>query len=73
MKISPQFLLSVAATLLIPGAASAQSSTPAWPVKPITLIVDAAPGSSNDAFARTIGKRLHETLGQPVVIDNKPS
>ena len=73
MKISPQLLLGVAAALLIPGFASAQSSTPAWPAKPITLIVDAAPGSSNDAFARTIGKRLHETLGQPVVIDNKPS
>ena len=73
MKISPRFLSGVAAALLVHGVASAQLLTSAWPTKPITLIVDAAPGSSNDAFARTIGKRLHETLGQPVVIDNKPS
>src|SRR5690606_32202637 len=41
--------------------------------KAITLLVDAAPGSSNDMFARVIGKRLDEALGQPIVIENKPS
>ena len=55
----------------LPLAASAQA--PAWPAKPITLVVGSAPGGSNDTFARAIGKKLSESLGQPVVVDNKPA
>lgn len=72
-KLSASCLISIFAVLLPPATAIAQASAPLWPAKPITLIVDSAPGSSNDAFARAIGKRLHEALGQPVVVDNKPS
>lgn len=61
----------VATALCLPLIASAQ--TPAWPAKPITLVVGSAPGGSNDTFARAIGKRLQETLGQPVVVENKPA
>jgi tripartite-type tricarboxylate transporter receptor subunit TctC len=53
--------------------AAAWSQAPAWPAKPITLVVGNAPGGSNDTFARAIGKRLSDALGQPVVIDNKPA
>jgi tripartite-type tricarboxylate transporter receptor subunit TctC len=73
MKVSLPMLLVMVAAMLSPLAGKAQGSAPTWPIKPITLIVDAAPGSSNDAFARAVGKRLTDTLGQPVVIDNKPS
>ena len=73
MKFSLPFLLGVATALLTPVAASAQEPALAWPTKAITLLVDAAPGSSNDMFARVIGKRLDEALGQPIVIENKPS
>jgi tripartite-type tricarboxylate transporter receptor subunit TctC len=45
----------------------------AWPAKPITLVVGSAPGGSNDTFARAIGKKLSESLGQPVLVDNKPA
>jgi tripartite-type tricarboxylate transporter receptor subunit TctC len=55
----------------LPLATWAQS--PAWPAKPVTLVVGSAPGGSNDTFARAIGKRLAEVLGQPVVVDNKPA
>ena len=55
----------------LPLATFAQA--PAWPAKPITLVVGSAPGGSNDTFARAIGKKLSEALGQPVVVDNKPA
>jgi len=59
----------VLAVLCAPLASFAQ--TPAWPAKPITLVVGSAPGGSNDTFARAIGKLLQESLGQPVLVENK--
>jgi tripartite-type tricarboxylate transporter receptor subunit TctC len=59
--------------LCLPLAAQVQAQTPAWPAKPITLVVGSAAGGSNDTFARAIGKRLQESLGQPVVVENKPA
>ena len=52
---------------------TAWAQAPAWPAKPITLVVGSAPGGSNDVFARAVGKKLSEALGQPVVVDNKPA
>lgn len=36
------------------------------------LIVPFPPGGPNDVFARLIGQWLHERLGQPIIIDNRP-
>jgi tripartite-type tricarboxylate transporter receptor subunit TctC len=44
-----------------------------FPSRPITIVVGSAAGGSNDVFARAIGRRLSESLGQPVIIDNKPA
>ena len=43
-----------------------------WPSRPIRFIVAAPGGSSLDLIARTLGEKLKERLGQPVVIDNVP-
>jgi len=43
-----------------------------YPDKPIRLIVPSAAGGSVDRLARSIGQRLGDKLGQPVVIDNRP-
>jgi tripartite-type tricarboxylate transporter receptor subunit TctC len=44
-----------------------------WPDKPIKFIVAAPAGSSIDVLARTIGDKLKDRLGQPVVVEDRPS
>jgi len=52
-------------------AGLAQAQAP-FPNKPIRLIVTSPAGGSNDILNRTLGAKLAENLGQPVLIDNRP-
>jgi tripartite-type tricarboxylate transporter receptor subunit TctC len=53
-------------------AATVAGAQPAYPVKPVRLIVTSSPGGGTDTTARFIAPKLSELLGQPVVIDNRP-
>ena len=66
--------LVAAATLLMCTAVPlhAQPAASAYPTKSIRLIVPLAPGGGNDTIARLIGVKISPTLGQQVVIDNRP-
>ena len=64
------FLALTAACALMPiAAADAQDK---FPSKPIRIIVPYAPGGATDIAARIVGERLKNTLGQSVVVENKP-
>jgi len=63
-------LLILSMSVCAAGAAHAQ--TPAYPAKPIRMIIALAPGGGVDTIGRYIGLRLNQTWGQPVVADNRP-
>lgn len=53
--------------------ATAVAQTPTqYPAKAIRMIVPSAPGSGPDIMARTIGQKLNEAWGQPVVVEARP-
>jgi tripartite-type tricarboxylate transporter receptor subunit TctC len=65
----------IAITMLnMPFAASAQTGKAAgqYPNKPIRLIVPFTPGGTNDVLARMVGTHLSQTLGENVIVDNRP-
>jgi tripartite-type tricarboxylate transporter receptor subunit TctC len=53
--------------------AQAQDDAANYPNKPIRLIVPFAAGGGNDIFARLVGAKLSEILGQQLVIENRPA
>jgi tripartite-type tricarboxylate transporter receptor subunit TctC len=74
MTAHPIYAAGLAALISLPcgSAAAAQSDTPAYPVRPIRIIVPTAAGGPTDITARAIGQRLTEVWGQQVVVDCRP-
>ncbi len=61
-----------AALAFIAGFAAAAQADPSYPNKPIRIIVPYGPGGATDIVARVLSENLKETLGQPVVVENRP-
>ena len=53
-------------------AVAASAFAQPYPSKPIRIIVPYPPGGTSDILARSVGQKLTETLGQVVVVENKP-
>lgn len=65
MNIRALLILCVAS--VVAGGAAAQS----FPAKPVRIIVPFAPGGATDLIARTVGQKMSEQMGQPVVVENR--
>ncbi len=66
------FAIALAFAASMISASLAQTSqVQSWPTRPVRLVVAFPPGGAADLLARLIGQSLSETLGQPVVIENK--
>src|SRR3979490_88386 len=50
---------------------SAPALAPAWPSRPVRVMVGFAPGGPNDIIARAYGARLADSFSQPFVVENR--
>src|ERR1700682_6509032 len=67
MKKIAEMTMSLAATIVLNGPVVAET----FPSRPIHMLVAAAPGGNLDITARVFANKLTETLGQPVVVENR--
>jgi tripartite-type tricarboxylate transporter receptor subunit TctC len=70
MRRTPMKSSLFAATLVLATACTAAAQD--YPSRPIRYIVPQAPGGSSDTLARLVTQRVADSIGQPVVVDNRP-
>src|SRR5450631_3844735 len=53
-------------------AGSVAVKAQSWPTQPIRVLIGFGPGSAADILARLVGKQMEASLGQPIVVENRP-
>jgi tripartite-type tricarboxylate transporter receptor subunit TctC len=67
-----RWLLAASALACSIDAAAAAAGTPAYPTRPVRVIVPQSAGGSTDLAARIVVQRMGEAMGQTFVVDNRP-
>lgn len=68
--LNPRFVVRAAAAAIL--FCATQALAQSYPSKPVRIVVNFPPGGAADQIGRAIGQKLQESLGQPVVVENKP-
>lgn len=70
----PSCFLALAAIVFaaMPASPVAHAQADAYPSKPIKLIVPFPPGGASDLTARTLAQKMGESMGQSIVVENRP-
>jgi tripartite-type tricarboxylate transporter receptor subunit TctC len=71
LKSRPSWIAGALVLAMAPIVAPPCLAQSSYPSRPISLIVGYPPGSSTDTLARTIGEKMAESMGQPVVVESK--
>jgi tripartite-type tricarboxylate transporter receptor subunit TctC len=66
-------LLFALASLAVIWCAFSPAAAQDYPARPIRILVGFSAGSTTDILARTVGQKMNEAWGQPVLVDNRPS
>lgn len=73
LKVSSLAKIAMTATLLVSTMMPISARAADFPTRQITIVVGYSPGGANDLLARIVAEKLTTTLGQPVVVENRPS
>jgi tripartite-type tricarboxylate transporter receptor subunit TctC len=65
-------LTSLAALALVSALAAGPAGAQSYPSKPVQVIVPLAAGTGMDTLVRLYGEKLHQVLGRPVIVENRP-
>src|ERR1700761_1343987 len=68
--IALRMVILAAATSLAASFIAASAIAQNWPTRPVTMVVPFAPGGGTDVLGRIVARRMTETLGQQVIVEN---
>ncbi len=71
VSLNTALLAALAISALVQTPAAAQTADAAWPSRALKLVIAFPPGAGADLTGRTVAQKVSESLGQPVVVDNR--